>query len=67
MIFLGRIYITSDDELQNLFVYQPTFGVLEYKREQGTEYFTSWKSKGFYNSKLIAFNDDFLLNIKYFN
>ena len=45
MIFLGRIYIARDDELQNLFVYQPTFGVLEYKREQVTEYFTSWKSK----------------------
>ena len=40
--------------------------MLEYKQEPCTEYFTSCKSKVLYNSKLIAFNDDFLHNIKYF-
>ena len=50
-----------------MFVYQPTFSVLEYKEELGTEYITSWKSKRLYNSKLIAFNDDSLPNLKYFN
>ena len=64
--FLGRIYITTDDGLQNLFVYQPKFSVLENKQELDTEYFTSCKSKVLYNYKLIAFNDDFLHNIKYF-
>ena len=30
--FLGRIYLTSDDGPQNMFVYQPTFGVLDIKK-----------------------------------
>ena len=30
--FLGRIYLTSDDGTQNMFVYQPTFGVLDIKK-----------------------------------
>ena len=29
--------------------------------------YTSWKSKGIYNSKLIAFDKDYPPNIKYFN
>ena len=31
------------------------------------EYVISWKSKGTYNSNLIALNSDFVPNIKYFN
>ena len=32
--FLGRIYFTSDDRSQNMFVYQPTsFNVLEVKND----------------------------------
>ena len=49
-----------------MFVYQPTFSMLEYK-ELGTEYITSWKPKGSYNSKLIAFDKYYPPNIKYFN
>ena len=32
----------------------------------GTEYVTDWKSKGVFNSKLIALHCAFLSNIKYF-
>ena len=50
-----------------MFVYQPTFSMLEYKEELGTEYITGWKSKGLYNSKLIAFDKDYPPSIKNFN
>ena len=46
--FLGRIYFSSNDGSQNMFVYQQTFSVLELKKEKGTEYFIGWKSKGVY-------------------
>ena len=35
-----------------MFVYQPTFNVLELKIDKDTEYIIGWKSKGVYNSKL---------------
>ena len=49
-----------------MFVYQPTFHVLELKNDKGTEYIKSWKSKGIYNSKLIALHSALLPNVKYF-
>ena len=49
-----------------MFIYQPTFSVSELKKDKGTEYIIGWKSKGVYNSKLIALHGDFLPNIKYF-
>ena len=64
--FLGGIYFTSDDGSQNMFVYQPTFNMLELKIDKDTEYVISWKSKGMYNSKLIALHGTFLPNVKYF-
>ena len=36
--FLGRIYFTSNDGFQNMFVYQPTLNVLELKIDKSTEY-----------------------------
>ena len=51
--FLSRIYFTSNDGSQNMFVYQPTFNVLELKIDKGTEYVIGPKSKGLYNTKLI--------------
>ena len=36
--FLGRIYLTSNDGSQNMFVYKPTFNVLELKMDKGTKY-----------------------------
>ena len=49
-----------------MFIYQPTFNVLELKEDKGTEYIIGWKSKGVYNSKFIALHVDFLPNVKYF-
>ena len=63
--FLGRIYFTSNNVSQNMFVYQPTFNVLELKNDRGTEYIISWKSNGIHNSKLIALYGAFLPNVKY--
>ena len=59
--FLGRVYFISNDGSQNMFVYQPTFHVLELKNGKGTEYI-----KGIYNSKLIALHSALLPNVKYF-
>ena len=64
--FLGRIYFTNDDGLQNMFVYQPTYNVIKYLNTS-TEYITSWRSKGVYNAKLIPIKNHSLPNIKYFN
>ena len=50
-IFLGRIYFTSNDGSQSTFVYQPTLDDLELKKDKGTHYVLSCKSKGVYNSK----------------
>ena len=62
---LGRIYFTSDDRFQNVFVDEPTFTMIKYKNTSA-EYVISWKSKAVYNSKPITLNSSFLLNIKYF-
>ena len=45
-VFLGRIYFTGNDGSQNMFVYQPTFNVLELKNDKCTEYIISCKLKG---------------------
>ena len=58
--YRGRIFFTSNDESQNIFVYQPTLNVLELKKDKVTEYTIGWKSKGLYNSKLRALHGVFL-------
>ena len=40
--------------------------MLESKIGKGTECVIGWKSKGLYNSKLVALYSDFLRNVKYF-
>ena len=50
--FLSRIDFTSNDEFQNKFVYQPILDSLELRKDKGTEYIVSRKSKRLYNSKL---------------
>ena len=50
--FLGRIYFTSNDGSQNTFVHQPTFDTLELKKDKGTDYVLSWKSKTVYDSNI---------------
>ena len=49
-----------------MFLYQPTFNVLEFKNSKSTEYIISWKSKGMFNSKLITLYGAFLPHRKYF-
>ena len=44
-------------------VYQPTLKAIKYEN-MSTEYITSWRSKGVYNSRLDASNSYFLPNIK---
>ena len=46
-----------------MFVYQPTLDTLDLKKDKGTDYVLSWRSKGVYNSILTPF---FLHNIKHF-
>ena len=46
------MYFTSKDGSQNTFASEPTLDTLELKKDKGTDYVFSWKSKGVYNSKL---------------
>ena len=43
--FLGKNFF-GDDGSQNMFVYRPTLDTLELKKDNGTNYVVSWKSKG---------------------
>ena len=45
---LGRIYFTSDDGSQIMFLYQPIFNKLGLKKDKNTEYIIGWKSKGIF-------------------
>ena len=49
-----------------MFVYQPTLAMLELKKDKGTNYVLSCKSKGVYNSKLKPLYSAFLHIIKIF-
>ena len=44
-----------------MFAYQPSV-----KIDKGIEYVIGWKSKGLYNSKLIALHSAFLPDVKHF-
>ena len=55
--FLGRLYFTSNDGLQNMFVYQPTFDTLELKKGEGTDYVYTSKLKPLYTAFLHNFLD----------
>ena len=65
--FIGTMYFTSNDGSENMFVYQPTFNMLELRKDKITEYVIGWKSKGVHNSKCIALRGAFLPNIKHFS
>ena len=62
--FLGRIYFKSNDESQNMFIYQPTLDMLELKKDESIDYVLSWKSNGVYNSKLKPLCTALLYSIK---
>ena len=63
-IFLGRIYFASNYWSQNTFFDQPTLDALELKKDKGTDYILSSKSKGAFNSKLKPLYTAFLHNTK---
>ena len=62
--FSSRIYFTSNDESQNIFVYQPILDTLELERDKDTDYVLNWKSKGLFNSKPKPLCNAFLQSIK---
>ena len=47
-------------------LYQPTLDTLELRKDKGTDYVLSWKSKGVYTSKFKPLYTAFLHSIKLF-
>ena len=47
-----------------MFVYQPTFNMLDLKKGKGTDYIFSWKSKDLFKSKLLPLHGSFSSDIK---
>ena len=54
------------DSFQNMFVYQPTFKMLELKGDEETHYVICWISEALFLSKLLLLHGAFLSNIKHF-
>ena len=44
--FYGNFFF-SDDRFQNVHVYQSALATLELRKDKGTDYVLSWKSKGY--------------------
>ena len=42
-----------------MFVYQPTFNVLDLTKHKGTEYITAWKPKGLFKASVKSFATDY--------
>ena len=63
--FLGRIYFTSNNGLQNMFVHQPRFSTIKYG-DTNIEYVIEWKSEGVNVTCLIPIKNGSLPNINYF-
>ena len=57
------MYLIVDDGSQNMFVYQPTLDTLQLKKDKGTDYVLSWKSKWVYTSRLTPLHTAFLHSI----
>ena len=58
--FLGKTYFTSNNGFENAFIYQARLDTLESKKDKGTDYVLSKKSKGLYTSKLQPLYTAFL-------
>ena len=61
--FHGKSFF-GNDGFQNIFVRQPTLDTLELKKDKGTDYALSWKSKRVYAFKLKPLYIAFLNSIK---
>ena len=59
--FWGKSFF-GDYGLQNTFIYQPTFNMLEENHES----VLNWKSRGLYKSKLVVLHRIFSRNIIHF-
>ena len=64
IFFLGRICFRNNDESPNIFFYQPTLETLELKKDKGSDYILSSKSKGVFNYKLKPLYIAFLQSMK---
>ena len=62
--FLGSICFTSNDGSQYTFFCQPKLDTLKLKKDKGTGYVPSWKSKGIFNSKLKSLYTVFVNSLK---
>ena len=60
------MYFTRDDESENMFDYQATLDTLGIKKDKGTDYVLSQKSRGVYNSELKALYTAFFDSIFFF-
>ena len=58
--------LSGNDGFQNMFVSHPKSDTLKLKKDKGTDYVLSWKSKGVYTSKLKPLYVAFLHKIKLF-
>ena len=62
--FLGKTCFDNDD-IENMFLYQPTFNTLESTTDKGIDYVIDWKSQVLFESKLLPLTGAFLPNMKY--
>ena len=56
----------GDDGLQNMYLFQSIFIILQTKKDKSTDYIFSWKSKGLYNYIHSPQHTAFLHGIKLF-
>ena len=54
--FLGKNYFV-DDAFQNVFIYQPSFNMLDINQVNGECNVSVWKSKWTYTFNLVPFHD----------
>ena len=60
------MYFTGDEYFLKYFVYQPTFKLLQLKKDKGIDYIISWKLKGVCSSNLFLQHTVFLYSIQIF-
>ena len=64
--YLCRKNVFGNDYIQNMFVYQSTFNMLESKINKSTESVTGCKSKGLFERKHFPLHGAFMSNVKRF-
>ena len=64
-VILAVINLSGDDGSKNMFVYQSKTDMLELKKDKGTDYVLSWKSKRTYTFKINLLHAAFLHSINF--